>query len=352
MKKWLEISNNHWIIAICMMGICLFPISAPALQSIAFILCFAALLLCQSSTLKVRLLDPVYILVFSILCAFYLWECISMFWSAEKANGIQYLQRNISLLFTLFFITFSLKAEEKFNVILKWIFVLTVTINLAQWRDYFSLGIDAYLIEHRDKFSLRELYSSLKNIYWDVNPKYFNHYTYITCMANICAVYVIDLFFKEKNKWLKVALLIIFALNILFVLLLKSKINLFLVCIVLGYFLYQIIARHQIKNKYIAAFILIALALNMSNIEKGIEGIKSYKLFETANTLEEQKVVIDHMRYEQYKIATHIYNENKLIGVGLGDVQLILMDSFSRREDLMYWHGLQKLNTHSQYLQY
>ncbi|MBP7477172.1 MAG: O-antigen ligase family protein, partial [Chitinophagales bacterium] len=56
--------------------------------------------------------------------------------------------------------------------------------------------------------------------------------------------------------------------------------------------------------------------------------------------------------YEQYKIATHIYNENELIGVGLGDVQLILMDSFSRREDLMYWHGLQKLNTHSQYLQY
>lgn len=352
MKKWLEISNNHWITAICMMGICLFPISAPALQSIAFILCFAALLLCQSSTLKTRLIDPLYLLVFALLSTFYLWECISLFWSAERASGVQYLQRNISLLFTLFFITFSLKAEEKFNGVLKWIFVIAVTINLTQWRDYFSLGMDAYLLEHQGKFSIGELYTSLKNIYWDVNPNYFNHYTYITCMANICAVYAIDLFFDQRNKWLKVVLVIIITLNILFVILLKSKINLILVGLVLLYFLYKIAVEFRIRKKYIAGLILLAIVFNSSNIKVGIQKIGEYKLFETANTLEEQKVVIDHMRYEQYKIAKHVYNENKLVGVGLGDVEPILMDSFSRREDLMYWHGLQKLNTHSQYLQY
>jgi hypothetical protein len=329
----------------------LFVILEPAFQTISLIVLLFLLTLVNFEDLQFRLKISRLRFIFLGFTAFYFFSLFSFFWSSEKSSFLKEIQPNLSYPIIVFIAVFLTKFKQNVNIFFILLFSITVLVYNLNWINYFRPTIEAYFNESNLNFELLELYRRIKNIYWNINNSYFNHYTYASYLANVSSVLLIHAVQKMKSRLLILICCILVLMNSTFVLLLKSKINIVIIVLLLAYCCYLILRKYCLKKYFLNLFLLIFSGIIFFKVSNS-HYLSKIKLFQAENTLDDSTAIIDHMRYEQYKLAYKIFNTNKIIGVGLGDIQPILSDSFSKREDLMYWHGLQRLNTHSQFIHF
>jgi O-antigen ligase len=328
-----------------------FVLLEPVFQTISLILLLVSLLVFNYNELRTRAYDINLIKYGIPFFSFYVLGLFSIIWSTDNSSFIKEIQPNLSYIIIVFISVFLFRYNLKNNRMYILVFSISVFIYELKWIDFFKPAIADYHSMAKSHFSINELYFKLKNVYWDINSSYFNHYTYSTYLANISTVLLASIVFKIKNKVVFLLVILLICANLIFVLILKSKINIAISLILIAYILFLALVKLRV-NRLIRNGIFIVLAFFL--LFKSFDSISfsEIKLFQEKNTLDEKLVVIDHMRYEQYRFSYSIFKSNKIFGVGLGDIQPILTDSFKKREDLMYWHGIQSLNTHSQYLHY
>ena len=331
----------------------LFPVYPPAVQSISFGFFIISQLAFNFKLISAQIKSMRLWLIFLGLGGFYLLSMLSILWSSNFSSYLWELSPNISYILVLFVSLFCIPFNKKHRDISIGIFVCSVLLYMLNWQDYFNNGLACYNSKELREHSIYELFVCMKNIYWDVNPNYFNHYTYVSFVLNLSSIACILLLKNHRKLILLVLAIIIIIFNVAIISILKSKINQAFSGVIVFYLFYILIEK-LVANKYISLIILIfTLGFLFSfNIDQ-LNNLRKVKLFEKENVIDGgSNALIDHMRYEQYLFALKLSEKNRLFGIGLGDVQPELSKCFSQRDDLMYWHGLQKLNTHSQFVHY
>ena len=273
--------------------------------------------------------NPVYFL----LILFYLFGCLSWFWSQNQNQTLVAISRELSFLIVPLALFFSPKLDKnKFYDLWK---LYGIFLNIV------FLGLVVFAFKRYNMFEQTVFF-----FYHDLTFPLELNAIFVSFLVSVCLLILCNPSFKKT--WVEVVIILI---NAIFLILLSSK--LILVLTVLGIVMQWLF--YKINWKFIVipvAVILVAIAFIKPIQERFANEISSdYK--EVLERKEFNNVYYwrgTTLRLLQSRIGVEILNqENAWIGgVGLGASQELIRENQAKKK--MY-HGFGNYNFHNQYMQ-
>lgn len=307
----------------CLCGVALiFPFNQPYIN-------YAIVLLAASFTLNLFLgskTKPETRELFFLPILFYALHLAGLIYSANTSYGFADVQTKFSFLF--FPLIFIVKPFDKtFNVNLKWCFIIGGILACV-----YNLATSAILY-HTSK--------SLDAFYYG-NFSKLMHPTYLTIYLNIAALLIVDLYFgKLRSKLLIFVLVLLFIVLMICIMLLSSRTAIFASYVtILLFTILKIKEGFNIRQYWRSGLIALVVII-----------VSGFLVLSHTNRFEQVEVLFngdnDFYKFDkkEYNSATvriplwinaaEVIDNNKLLGVGTGDIKEAL-DSVYRKNKFAY----------------
>ncbi|MGB2759232.1 MAG: O-antigen ligase family protein [Maribacter stanieri] len=350
-----------------LVGLSLFPILRPALQSILIIVfCIISVVLYHKNFLR-RIRIRKLKITFLCLTSYYIWHVFSSFWSEEVFGSLADAQSNcILLLFPIVFLFFHPPIPKLITIRVQLGFVLAMLIYLFLWYRAYLLGVSYYQIIKLEELPviessfLNQIEYFLDNGFYMISGtsirgyrlaneemKLFVHHNYVASYFVLALYSAINLIFTSKKIICKFLLIISSFLFLVIIFYLPSKMNQLVLLASIPILIFYIF-----EKKLALTLVLVGIVSCCFVFYNYQEKLVTVKLVEKENLTSKDPSIIDFYRYHVYNCITDKIPENLLFGMGKGDVQPFLNSCLPDDE----WPGLSnekiEYNTHSQALSY
>lgn len=287
------------------------------------------------NTLKNRLKEERYM---SLMLLFFFIKVVGLAYTESEnlSAGYFHIQKNLPFLVFPLFIRREILSKE----IIKKIFALFVlgTCLAAFYTfailtiDYFTIGINYYHNVYQGRYFL-------------FHPPYAGLY------ANVSTVFLLFIFLNDKNLEKKIRPFLYFVLVFLslFIFVSGNRIQLLSLILIIAIYLLRTIFVGKGSIKFgiasVVLFIFCSIVfLNHPLLKKKINHLQNIDLNIKTNQKEYNGVEI---RIVKWKCALQVVQENLLFGVGTGDSQQELNESYKRNG---FWGHVFSYNEHNDFL--
>ena len=224
-----NIEGENKISGLILAALALFPILRPALQSILIVaFCLISVFLYRKTFLE-RTKGTKAIPLFLILCGYYLWYAITLFWSDDMSWGVQHLQSNLLLLlFPFIFVFFHPIPNASVRNRVQEVFIGAMLIYTFFWFQSYITGISYFQnLRLKEEFLITDL-SFWEQVQYFINNGYyrisgsatrgfrlageenklFAHHAYISAYLLAALAFCLNLFKVYKKRILQILLII------------------------------------------------------------------------------------------------------------------------------------------------
>lgn len=279
---------------------------------------------------------------FSVVCLWCFWNLFSLFWTEDLGQGLRVVNR--MLIYFLFSISFILTGfmltKEKIQAVFKYfifgcLFTVSVCVLHAVYMTYDYGNVNPFAQVNGNFFSYIQFTDFLK-----IHPIYLAFQLLIAISLLLCHLLYRPLLPFTQSV---TSFLIIFFLVIL--MLLNSFIVFFNLLLVVLFFLFTIKSM-KVRFLMLALIALPVLASSGFLIEK----FKAIHIKEdlTQTDFSGNQFTALNARVAKIHGTVNVIKEHFWFGVGIGDSQVELMDSY---EKMGFKHGVDRTyNSHNQYL--
>ena len=279
-------------------------------------------------------------LSFYVLPSLFILNIFSLFYSDNLKDGVSVIEHTLSfLIFPVVFLVKSPDFSGSFYHRTKKIYIASILLAiLICWLSVVIAMIDDgasfdQLFNYKYSYMNLEKYITLSGIHFSL---------YII----VAIIFCLDIKFDGKRRSVTIGRIILISLFTIFTLHLGSRMGILIILIVFTtYFINNFIITKKIINLVapIVIFFIIGVAVF------GMPYLK-VRIFEYAISVKDDDVSIQDKRLDRWKAGWEVFSNNIVFGVGSGDVEEKLLDSYQKHNLIEAYNN--KLNAHNQYLQY
>lgn len=261
---------------------------------------------------------------------------ISIIWSVDKANALEQIFKRFPLIILPYsFIIYQLYLSQRDRILIPQIFILLAT--MFSIYGFINILVD-YPIDYTTNLTFIHLRYLLETKILYMHPVYIGLYSGV---AFVLACYY--LCSNKFNKYTKILSFLGVIINFCMMLFISARMSIFAAVISISVLLIFL------KNYKILASLCIIAFTTILYLQFNFPGYRFNEIINVINNKSISKLVKTNTLYSRitiYKCAFDKIKEKPLIGYGIGDLQLEMIQCTQSKL------GAFRYNSHNQYLEY